>query len=315
MKRSLLPLIIVLLSCTFSVRAQYDAQFSQYHVAMGYYNPAFAGISDNLNVFATHRQQWLGIDGAPKTFFGMADMPFRIGTTNHGVGVIGFTEKIGLFTNTHFAAQYAFKWKLFGGTLSIGLQAGLANQVFHGEDVYLPEIDFFTKIDGSIPTSVVEAMALDVNVGLFYMHKKFYVGFGATHVTEPLLELSETASTYIPRAYNLTGGYNIKLNNPLFELQPSFFLKTDMMSFQADVTGRVVYNQRFNGGLSWRMNESFIVLLGATFGNFHVGYAYDFPYSPLLRGSSGSHELMVRFSIKLNKTKVGKNRHKSVRIL
>ena len=72
-----------------------------------------------------------------------------------------------------------------------------------------------------------------------------------------------------------------------------------------------------NGGFSWRVNESLILLLGAKIGSFQVGYAYDFPIStiPILKATSGSHELVVSYKLKLKKSKSGKNRHKSVRIL
>ena len=109
----------------------------------------------------------------------------------------------------------------------------------------------------------------------------------------------------------------ILFRNPLYELQPSVFLKTDMQSFQADITARLFYNKMFNGGFSWRVNESLILLLGAKIGSFQVGYAYDFPIStiPILKATSGSHELVVSYKLKLKKSKSGKNRHKSVRIL
>lgn len=285
-------------------------------MSMGYYNPAFAGQSENLNVLGLHRIQWVGISGAPQSTFVMADMPLRFGKTQHGVGVLFFSESIGLFNNMHIAGQYAYKRKLFGGTLSIGLQAGVVNQVFDGEKALLPEKNkYMNRVDGAIPLTVVEAMALDLNLGLFYAHEKFYVGLGATHVTEPELQFDDNVYSYVGRALNLTGGYNIQTANPLYELQPSVFLKTDMISFQADITARVIYNKMFNGGVTWRVNESFVLLLGATLGRFQVGYAYDFPYNSLLRASSGSHELMVKFSLKLNKTKTGNYKHKSVRVL
>lgn len=315
MRRLLLPILFLVITCTGVVRAQYDAQFSHYFMSMGYYNPGFAGNTDNLNVFGLHRQQWLGIKNAPKSFFVMADMPFKIGEAKFGAGLVVFTESIGLFNLTHAAGQLAYKRNLFGGTLSIGIQAGIANQSFRGDSVKLIGGDQALQVDGSIPLSTVSGMALDVNAGIFYTHKKFYFGFGAMHLTEPEIELDENASTYIPMMLNLTAGYNIQTANPLYELQPSVFLKTDLLSFQADITARMIYNKRFNGGISWRVNEAFVVLLGATFGRFHVGYAYDFPYSPILKESSGSHELIVKFSIPLNKMKTGKNRHKSVRIL
>lgn len=314
MKKCLL-LIILFVICATVTRAQYDAQISQYFMAMGYYNPGYAGTTGDLNLFALHRQQWLGIKGAPKSFFVTGDMPFKLGKTNHGVGLVLFTEGIGLFQNTHVAGQYAYKQKLLGGTLSIGLQIGIVNQSFDGEGVYYPTSDYHQPEDQAIPSTKVSGMGLDMNAGIYYTRKNLYIGLGATHLTQPEIQLDEYAYTYISSAYNLTGGYNIQFRNPLYELQPSVFLKTDMQSFQADLTARLVYNKMFNGGFSWRMNESVVVLLGAKFGNIQVGYAYDFPTTPILKGSTGSHELMVSYRFKLKKTKTGKNRHKSVRIL
>lgn len=151
--------------------------------------------------------------------------------------------------------------------------------------------------------------------GIYYTHKRFYAGFGMTHITQPELQLDENAYTYIGRSLNLMGGYNIQLKNPLIELQPSVFLLTDMQSFHADITARLEYNKMFNGGFSYRVNESVGIMFGVKLGRFHAGYAFDFPTTALGRASSGSHELCVKYALKLNKTKTGKNRHKSVRIL
>lgn len=296
-------------------RAQYDAQFSQYFMAMGYYNPAYAGVTGDLNATALYRMQWIGIERAPKSIFATADMPLRLGNTNHGIGATFFSESIGLFQNTHVSAQYAYKLKLLGGTLSLGVQAGIVSRSFDGTKVVLLSTNYHQSSDEAIPTTQVDGMGVDINAGLYYTRKNLYVGIAATHITEPEIDLTETVTTYIGKAYNFTAGYNIKTQNPLFELQPSVFLKTDLQSFQADITGRVIYNKMFNGGITWRVNESVVFLLGATIGKIQVGYAYDYPTSPIIKASSGSHELMARFRINLNKLKTGKYKHKSVRIL
>lgn len=314
MKKYLLLIILIVTGIT-GIRAQYDSQLSQYFMAMGYYNPAYAGVREDLNLLALSRLQWIGIEGAPKSFFIHADMPFKLGKTNHGVGLLIFTEGIGLFQNTHVNLQYAYKQKLLGGTLSAGLQFGLVNQSFNGEKVFYPTSQFHQQQDQAIPNVQVSGMGMDIGAGLYYTHKKFYVGLGITHLNKAEVRLDEYSSMYLSSTYNLTGGYNIQLRNPLYELQPSVFLKTDMQSFQADITARLVYNKMFNGGFSWRVNESVILLLGAKFGSFHVGYAYDFPTTPILKGTSRSHELMVSYKLKLKKSKSGKNKHKSVRIL
>lgn len=316
MKRVFL-FIIVLISCTVGVRAQDDMQLSQYFMSMGYYNPAYAGTTGDLNMLGLFHQQWIGMPNASTAFLVVADMPIKFGSTNHGIGLAVNTESIGLDQSTKFGFQYAYKQKLFGGILSGGLQVGIFNRAFDGTKVHIPEDnDYYQQEDEAIPRTAVQAMALDVNLGLYYTHKNFYAGVGVTHITEPELHYEENASSYLSRGLNLTGGYNIQLRNPLYELQPSVFLMTNMQnSFLADITGRVVYNKMFNGGFSWRVNNSVALLLGATFGRLQVGYSYEYPTTAIRKASSGGHEVLVRYQLKLKKTKTGKNRHKSVRIL
>ena len=167
-----------------------------------------------------------------------------------------------------------------------------------------------------IPTTAVSGTGFDVNFGLFYQRKNWYVGLAATHLTQPEMRLEENAYFYIGSMYNFMGGYNIALNNPLFELQPSLFFMTDAKtSWHADVTARLEYNKMFNGGLAWRIGESVALLFGAKIGRFQLGYAFDFATTQLGKFGAGSHELMVTYNLKLHKTKTGNNRHKSVRIL
>ena len=308
-------MVVLCCTCAGIVRAQYDARLSQYFMAKPYYNPAVAGATEDLNILALARLEWVGMSGAPMSFFVTSDMPLNIGKTQHGIGLAVYTESIGLFMNTHVGAQYAYKYKLFGGVISGGLQIGLVNQSFDGSKVEMVESEFHQETDAAIPTEQVSGMGLDLNFGIYYNHKRFYAGFGMTHLTQPELQLDENAYTYIGRSFNLMSGYNIQLRNPLIELQPSVFLLTDMQSFHADITARLEYNKMFNGGISYRVNESVGVMFGVKIGRFQAGYAYDFPITALGRASSGSHELCLRYAMKLNKTKTGKNRHKSVRIL
>ena len=247
MRRPLLFTIVLLLTCVSLTQAQYDVRLSQYFQAKPYYNPASVGATEDLNILALARMEWVGIKGAPLSFFAMADMPLTLGKTQHGVGVVLLTESIGLFQNTHVGLQYAYKQKLFGGTISGGFQIGLVNQSFDGSKVEMVESEYHQQTDEAIPTSQVSGMGFDMNFGLFYTHKKFYAGIGMAHLIEPELQLGENAYSYIGRTYNFMGGYNIQLPNPLFELQPSVFLLTDLQSFHTDITARLEYNKMFNG--------------------------------------------------------------------
>ncbi|GHV50151.1 membrane protein [Bacteroidia bacterium] len=298
-----------------SAEAQVDASFSHYFMATGYYNAGYAGATGDMNVTLIHKQQWIGMPGAPKPLYAMVDRPFQLGNVNIGAGASLYQESIGLFNNSFISGQVALKQKFLGGTLSIGFQPGFMSTTFAGDKVDLGESPENEDQDEAMPQASVNGMSFDLNAGVYYTNKNFYVGIASMHVLAPEFELEENITSFIPRTYNLMGGYNILLNDTLFELQPSFFIKTDLQAFQGEITGRLVYNKMFNGGLSWRVNESVIVFLGALFNNIEAGYAYDYPVSPIRKVSSGSHEIVLRYRFKLDKTKTGNYRHKSVRIL
>lgn len=320
MKRIVL-LLLIMFGCVYTAQAQREAQFSQYHMALGYYNPATAGVSGNLDVVALYRIQWMGWNNAPKNLFATANMPFRFLKKEHGVGVMFSNDnESGGYGSMSVGLQYAYLKKIGKGTLRVGMQLGMLS-VSMGGDLTTP-VDSAGNPgvdDPAIPTSKVTSKAFDANLGVYYHTDKWYVGAAMTHVMEPEFE-EEHAYTFMNRGYNFIGGYNIRFKNSLVELQPSVFVQTNFNTLKADLTARAVYAKKYSAGLSWRMNENrmadaIVLMLGATFGKIEGGYAYDIPLSAVSKGTIGSHELFLKYRLELNKPKTGKSKHKSVRIL
>lgn len=317
MKRIVTALIIII-GCVRTSQAQYDAQFSQYFNAMGYYNPAVAGLSGNLDVTALYRLQWVGFgQSSPKTLFATANMPFKFMNKEHGVGVVMVKDDLSSIRSNMFTGlQYAFLKKTGKGTLRIGLQGGLVNMTVKGDKIMLP-VDSLGNPgppDEAIPASTIDVKSIDFSVGVYFNTDKLYIGVASTHLLEPQID-EENLKTFIEREYNFTAGYNIKTNNPLLELQPSVFVKTNLNMYQVDVTARAIYAKKFSGGFSWRMNDAVVMLLGATVGKIQAGYAYDFPTTAIRKGSMGSHELFLKYRLQLNKPKTTLGKYKSVRFL
>ena len=320
MKRIVLAFVLVV-GCAVMVRAQNEAPFSQYQTALGYYNPASAGCSGNLDICALYRLQWLGWTNAPKTIFATANMPYSFMKREHGLGVVVVSDNISsLYKDLSAGLQYAYLKKIGKGTLRTGVQLGMVSRTAGGEQIITPDsTDTSGGSDEAIPNAKIEKKVFDANFGLYYATNKWYVGVAVMHLLEPVIE-TESLYTYINRGYNFIGGYNIRMKNPLFELQPSVFVQTNLNTYRADITARAVYAKKISAGLSWRMNENRLAdavvwLLGATFGNVEGGYAYDIPLSNVGRGTTGSHELFLKYRMQLNKPKTGKSKHKSVRIL
>jgi hypothetical protein len=92
-------------------------------------------------------------------------------------------------------------------------------------------------------------------------------------------------------------------------------LKAMLRNTQVDVSVRLVYDKKFWGGLSWRKGDAIGLMLGGKYKMIEAGYAYDFPVSRILKESTGSHEVFIRYIVDLNMKKGVKNKYKSVRIL
>ena len=83
-------------------------------------------------------------------------------------------------------------------------------------------------------------------------------------------------------------------------LKPSFYLKTDGVSAQYDFNMTVDYGDRFWGGMTYRVDDAVAMIVGLDItDNLKFGYAYDITVSDLKSESSGSHEVMLRYSFKM----------------
>ena len=309
-----------------SASAQGDAQFTQYWAVPTYYNPAATGTVDFIRIRGAGKLQWVGIERAPRTISGMADMPIKLGKKHRlGVGVLFNTERIGLYNNLSVSAQVSYKFKFLKGVWSVGIQPGYYNTKFKGSDVYIPEgDDYHQPDDPDIPTQDVSGNAFDLSAGVLYTHKYFSVGISMLHITEPTVTMdSEGGSDHetvefqavVPRQAYFTADGNIPLRNSLFSLQPSLLVRTDFSNFTAEATMRATYNRFISFGLGYRYKEAISAMVAAEFKNFFIGYAYDYPMSAISKASSGSHEVVIGYMVKLNLGEKNKNKHRSIRIM
>ncbi|MDE6810871.1 MAG: PorP/SprF family type IX secretion system membrane protein [Muribaculaceae bacterium] len=305
--------------------AQSEPQLSQYWAVPAYYNPAATGTSDFVRIRGAAKLQWLGIENAPKTFLGAADSPFRIGSKRIGAGVNFSQQGIGLFSNLQFNIQASYKLRIFKGTLSIGVQGGYYNSKFKGSEIYIPDDDDYHQSgDTSLPSQDLTGNAFDFSAGLHYTHKYFSVGASVLHILEPTVKLnidgSGTSDTHeyetsLPRMAYFTFDSNIPIKNTLFEVQPSLLVRTDFASFGAEITARARFNKFISFGVGYRWKEAAIAMLAAEYRNFFLGYAFDYPLSAINKASSGSHEIIAGYSLKLDFSGKNKNKHRSIRIM
>jgi len=312
MNRRLIAIVTLCLAFALTAAAQQDPLFSHYWAMEPAYNPAAVGKQEKVNFAGAYQMNLTGFTRNPRTMYAGADMPFYMIGGYHGIGGQFFNDQIGLFSHNRINLQYAYKTKLFGGRLSIGVQAGMISENFDGSKVELNEGN-----DPAFSTSELTGTGFDLAAGLYYTHKNWYAGISSLHLTAPTIELGESNELALARAYYFTAGCNIRLHNPFITIHPSLFGVSDAVGYRADATCRVKYTNDSRvmwAGLGYSPSNSFTVMLGGLFHGVSLGYSYEV-YTNGLSIGNGSHGLFVGYQTDLELFKKGRNRHQAVRIL
>lgn len=311
-KRNKIIIILALSLVSVKSQAQYDVSFSHYFDMEPSFNAAAVGKQAKLNVAAAYAMDLAGFKHNPQTMYAGADMPFVFMKSFHGAGIQFMNDKIGLFTHQRIAIQYAFKTKLLGGQMSVGMSAGLLSESFDGT-----KLDLDDSSDPAFSSSKLDGNSLDLGVGVYYTHGMWYAGLSVQHLNSPLISLGERNELQVDATYYATGGCAIRLRNPYLTVKPSFLVRTDGVAWRGDVSGRLVYTndkKMMYVGASYSPTNSVTVLVGGNVHGIVMGYSYEM-YTSAINPGNGSHELFVGYQMDLNLVKKGKNLHKSVRTL
>ena len=296
---------------------QQDAQFSQYMFNGIYINPAYAGYREQLNIHSFYRDQWTGIDGAPRTLSVAVDAIANKG--NVGLALMVSSDRLGAQSNSSAYANYAYRIKMNGdgsSRLSFGIGAGLTQLSLNGSllDPNDPERN---QPMGTYSTIVPEARA-----GVFFANDRFYAGFSVDNLLSQYFDQSRFA--YIPQPkphYYLTSGFLIPLSKGIL-LKPSFLLKEDrggptnldlnLFFILADKvwlggsyrTAVKIFNKPYLQSNLSPLDAAVAAIQLFPSSNWRLGYAYDFPLGPLKGYGGGAHEISIGYFFNRKKVRM-----------
>ena len=305
--------IIILLWFGISLYAQQDPEFSQNTNVIGLYNPGSAGSMDRICLMGIHRQQWVGFTGAPSTSYFNADAAVNFFGAKHGVGLTILNDSYGFNSDLSLNFSYAYRIEIGNGNLGLGINMGVLNKALTAE-WNIPAGLGDVQGDPSIPKNNESRVAFDMGLGVFYRSEQIFFGISTTHLNQARIRY-EDATPYMVRHYYATAGYVLQLMNPLYELMPSFVLKTDGNANQIYLNSILRYNKKIWGGVSYRGGDAIVGLFGLElFNGLRVTYSYDFVTSRIGKYSDGSHEFSIGYCFDIILDKMPQ-KYKSVRFL
>jgi len=297
-------LALVLLSL-FAVKsqAQQDPHYTQYMYNMNVVNPAYAGSKESISGALLYRQQWAGLEGAPKTATFSIHSPVG---KNVGLGLSAISDKIGPVEENNLYGDFSYTVNLGGESkLAFGLKAGatfqkigLLSDIGNG---YTQQPGDFAFDENS------NNIKLNIGSGLFFYTNKFYAAFSVPNmlkskhldITRNGQELNFGSETL---HYFLTSGYVFDLSaNTKFK--PSAMLKS---AFDAptslDCSANFLFFEKYEVGATYRLDDSFGAMVNfAVTPSIRIGYAYDHVISDIRGTAPSSHEFMLLFDLNLSK--------------
>lgn len=301
MKRlHLILLAYCIVSSIFSVRGQQEAQFTQYLDNMQYFNPAYVGTRDAMNLTLLHRQQWVGFQGAPMSTSLSFNSPIKF--TGLGIGFSILNDHVGPTNRTwiDLDVSYTIKFDRDRGQLSFGLKGGidLLNSDFS-------ELHQFDNGDPLIKNDFQNSMLANLGAGIYYHSKHFFAGIAVPKIGEHLTITDGNLYYEDQRHYYAMIGGCFDVNRML-KIRPSALFKvTKNAPFSLDLSMALIFYDRFWIGGNYRLKESIGIIAQYQISpQFKIGYGFDLPTTRLLKYTYGSHELLLSYDFEFNSKRI-----------
>jgi type IX secretion system PorP/SprF family membrane protein len=289
--------ILILALVCISGYAQQDAQFTQYMYNTININPAYAGSRGVLSVFGLHRNQWVGLDGAPVTNTLSISTP--VNNSNVGIGLSFINDKIGPADENTISADVSYSIKTSPNyKLSFGLKAtaNLLNVDFN--KLYINDPN-----DAFAQNNIDNKFSPNIGAGLYYHSDKGYLGFSVPNFleTEHYNSSATTPLNSIAKErlhYHLIAGYVFDVNESI-KFKPAFLTKlVQGAPLQVDLSGNFLFNEKFVLGAAYRWSAAASLMAGFQINkSWFIGYGYDLETTKLRKYNSGSHEIFLRYEL------------------
>jgi type IX secretion system PorP/SprF family membrane protein len=267
---------------------QVDPIYSLYRFNPQNITPAHVGGYDGTEITVMNRQQWMGIEGAPKTMGITANMKWG---KQKGIGVVGLLDEAGPMKTVHVGLDFAYHVRLNEAwSFSGGIRGGVGNMTLNFAGIRLPQ-------SGDDAFATDRSTGTQVNTG---WGVKVYKGDGLfLSVSQPRMfryDFGPSGGAYKDSpSFFVMSGTKWPVSDKL-TLYPSALIRlaSDVpVSYDINVLANM--NGKLDAGLSYRAGESIGIRLGVQMSKlFYLGYVYELPTSQISKMTSQSHELALR---------------------
>jgi type IX secretion system PorP/SprF family membrane protein len=281
--------------------AQQDVLFSQYMFNKLLVNPGYAGSREVFSADVVYRNQWTGLEGAPKTIALSMHAPLRY--DHIAVGGYIYSDKIGPQVNQGALLSYAYRINLPKGRLSFGLQAGVKYNDINWNMIDLEDTDL--SFQGNQKNKVTP----DANFGIYYYTNRMFAGVSSTQLLQNeygmvTVDGKKTYSKLLRHFYGMAG-VAVPVSD-LVVFRPSVLVKyVKDAPWQMDLNASFLFNDLFWLGMTYRTDGDLVFLTEFNISRkYRLGYSYDVNVKDRIHYNSGSHEIRLGIDLDLLKNRM-----------
>jgi type IX secretion system PorP/SprF family membrane protein len=293
-------MVVLFILLSSPVWSQQDPVYSQYMNNLMSVNPAYTAVRGVGSFSGLSRNQWVNLEGAPKSTSFSFSMPFD--SLHTGLGIDFMYDYTVPLSTTGIFFNYSYKIRVAeSSTLSFGLKAGinyldarLTDLYAHDNpDVYIVQYGDFHK------------MFFNTGVGIFWYNQNFYAGFSIPRLIETRYNKGETSVGTVSRQKQhcfLQGAY-------MLDLSPKIAIKsglTTIMTTGAPVTADFDFSFLFYKkvwfGLMYRISDALGAYTQFQYKNMKIGFSYDYSHNRIREFQAGTFEVMIRYDFKTKAT-------------
>lgn len=264
------------------------AIYSQYGFNPMASNPSYQAVTENAQIMALSRFQWVGFEGAPKTFTFAATAPLANRKTS--LGLMAVNDKVGVEQETSAFVNLARSIQLTEDSyLAVGFSGGAG--------LYTASFSDLSNVD---PLFVNDrTWGGNLGTGVSYYNKQFYVGASIPYLYNFDLSSGSQRAKLAPDYY-LMSYYEFSLAYN-FKVRPSTFIRyAPGLPIVVDGNLKCFIGETGKGvwlGAGYRSNAAVNAMfqLDVT-PNIQVGYSVDFATTKFYAGQSGTHEVALSYS-------------------
>ena len=277
--------------------AQQDPQYTMHMYNTQVVNPAYLGSTEGVHFGFLMRSQWVDFEGSPQTgSFTISSPVGRRNKTALGLSIV--SDVIGPTTEQSLTADYGYTfYNDYGSKITLGLKAGVSNlQV----DYSILNLANTSDEQFSENTSLLSPQ---IGAGIYYNNDRFYAGFSVpnflkTKHYEVNGSVFASAEAKERMHYFLIAGYVFDINDAI-KLKPAGMVKIVRGSpIQMDLSANIYFNEKITFGAAYRLDAAISAIAGfALSDRAFVGFAYDYQTTAIQQFSSGSYEMILRFTI------------------